>query len=48
MIGQRTPSASSQMREAIDTIGGCAAVQRDLSRLEKWADKNLLKFKNRE
>ncbi|KAK4829110.1 hypothetical protein QYF61_002148 [Mycteria americana] len=23
---------------------GCAAIQRDFNRLEKWADKNLLKF----
>ncbi|PKU31221.1 rna-directed dna polymerase from mobile element jockey-like [Limosa lapponica baueri] len=27
-----------------DTPEGCAAIQRDFNRLEKWADENLLKF----
>ena len=27
-----------------DAPEGCAAVQRDLNRLEKWADRNLMKF----
>ncbi|PKU39461.1 pol- hypothetical protein [Limosa lapponica baueri] len=27
-----------------DTPEGCAAVQRDLNRLESWADKNLMRF----
>jgi len=29
-----------------DRLEGLAAIQRDLDRQEKWADRNLIKFKN--
>ena len=28
----------------VDTQEGCAATHRDLDRLEKWADRNVMKF----
>jgi len=30
----------------VDTLAGCAAIQRDLYRLESWAERNLMKFDN--
>ena len=27
-----------------DTPEGCAAIQKDLDRLERWAERNLMKF----
>ncbi|KAK4830024.1 hypothetical protein QYF61_008287 [Mycteria americana] len=34
----------TKLREVADTPEGCPAIQRDLDRLEKWADKNLMKY----
>jgi len=28
-----------------DTLGGCAAIQQDLDRLESWEERNLMRFK---
>ena len=34
----------TKLREVADTPDGCTAIQRDWDRLEKWADRNLMKF----
>ncbi|KAK4811082.1 hypothetical protein QYF61_016368 [Mycteria americana] len=48
MLGQSVPSASLLMTPKLageaDTPEDCAASQRDLDRLEKWADRNLMQF----
>lgn len=32
------------LRAVVHTPGNCAAIQRDVERLEKWADRVVLKF----
>lgn len=34
----------TKLRGVADTQQGCAAVQRDLNRQEKWADQNLMQL----
>jgi len=50
MIGQSVPSASFQMTQnwrEWQINRGCAAVQRDLNRLEKRVSRNLMKITRR-
>nr|XP_010308757.1 PREDICTED: uncharacterized protein LOC104641714 [Balearica regulorum gibbericeps] len=44
---EHTLSESADMKHKADVPDGCAAVQRDLSRLERRADRNLRKFKGK-
>ena len=48
MTGQSTPTAVFQMiekSEVFDTPDSCAVLQRDFNVLEKWSDRQLIKFK---
>ncbi|KAK4811178.1 hypothetical protein QYF61_019809 [Mycteria americana] len=38
---------NTKLRGVVDTPEGCAAIQRDLDRLEKWADRILIQFSKR-
>jgi len=38
-------SEATKLGGAADTLEGCAAVQRDLDRLESWEETNLMKSK---
>lgn len=51
MMGQNAPSTSLQVTklgEVVDVADGHAAFQKDFNRLEKWAEKKLMKFKKGE
>lgn len=37
-------SKFADVRKLVDTPQGCATIQKDLTGLEKWADRNLIKF----
>ncbi|PKU31259.1 hypothetical protein llap_18436 [Limosa lapponica baueri] len=37
-------ASDPKLRGQADTRDGCAAIERDLNRLEKWPDRNLLEF----
>lgn len=48
MMGHSVPSASSQMKRNLGGVFGrsdrCAAIQKDVNRLENWADKNFMQY----
>ncbi|KAK4829521.1 hypothetical protein QYF61_005160 [Mycteria americana] len=43
-MGQSVPSNDTKPGGVDDTPKGCAVIQRDLDKLEKWADGNLMEF----
>lgn len=47
MMGQSAPLQSAEdmkLGGAVNMPGGCGAIPTDLTRLEKWANKNFIKF----
>lgn len=50
-LGHGTTLVSLQMtqnwEQVSDTQDGCAAIQRNLNRLQKWAGRNLMKLKKK-
>ena len=43
-LDEETERTLSKFGGAVDTLEGCTAIQRDLDRLESWAERNLMKF----
>lgn len=44
MSGRWEFAGNTELGGMADTPDGCAAIQRDLDRLEKWSDRNLMKL----
>lgn len=50
MMGQSAPpkfADYTKLGGVVNMPDGCIAIHRDLNRLEKWANKNLMKFKGK-